>query len=251
MKRIRIFLFTAVLFCFVFACIVPKISFASESDEKNAKQQIDVYARNVSGNVACSTVPVINGKAQCMLEDGRTIIVIQAPDHADVLKVTEIPESETEAWNWIKSCLTNRITVCAVYDIYFEDTEGKRINADGTEIMLSTALYGQKVYSVSVDGQSNLLESTLIDGSVAFVADGSHYYVLTNDERNTNSTEEQKDDSGVDTEKPVETETDIDKRTVAVRTGDDEFQQISELVLLAVLVECALIFVKSRMRSTL
>lgn len=230
------YLLTAVIFCFSLVWAVPEVSFASGSDPKNEEQRIDVYAKTVSDNVICSDAPLVDGKAQIILEDGRTIIVTQAPEYAEVLKVAVIPESEEEAWDWVKGCLPEGITVCAFYDIYFEDAEGNRINADGAEITIKSEVCGQAVYSVSVGGRVSLLESISANDSITFTADGAQYYVITKTENIKG------DQSSDDEDKPEEISTDIKTDPVSAKTGDALFPQIGGMALLIFLAAAALKF---------
>lgn len=230
------YLLTAVIFCFSLVWAVPEVSFASGSDPKNEEQRIDVYAKTVSDNVICSDAPLVDGKAQIILEDGRTIIVTQAPEYAEVLKVAVIPESEEEAWDWVKGCLPEGITVCAFYDIYFEDAEGNRINADGAEITIKSEVCGQAVYSVSVGGRTSLLESISANDSITFTADGAQYYVITKTENITG------DQSSDDEDKPEKISADIKTDPVSAKTGDALFPQIGGMALLVFLAAAALKF---------
>lgn len=137
----------------------------------------DVYAgyiRAADPNVAS----VENGNASVTTESGYTVSVTGAPADAVYLRVIPIPAYEQEAWNWFRACLGDAANPLAVFDIYFEDADGNRINANGVSVSITYNSETEKVYSVATNGSAVALDAAISEGTVAFTANGSHYYVL-------------------------------------------------------------------------
>lgn len=147
---------------------------ASESEEQ------DVYAKYIDGNIAKATAPVEDGKADVELPDGTTVEVRGIPGTAAKLEIIPVPESEAEAYAWFTVCLEDTGIPLAVYDIYFLNADGDRINADGATVTIDCPSYESElvVCSVSTDETTKVLPFTIEDGRVTFTTDGSSYYVL-------------------------------------------------------------------------
>lgn len=141
---------------------------------------IDVYARYVREIAGEYTAPAENGEAAVTLPDGSTITVTGAPQEARTLVVVPIPESETEAWEWLVDCLANTGAPVRAYDIYFLDADGNRLNADGAVIAITAPSSDGTLIacSLNTDGISKILASAVNAGKITFTANGSHYYIL-------------------------------------------------------------------------
>ena len=174
MRRILSFLLTIAL---MFSIILP--CYAAEISEEDDTVTGDVYARYVSV-VQWDDVPVVDGNAEATTDNGYTVMVTDIPDNAVVLRVVPIPSAETAAWSWFADCVGSGVTILSIFDIYFEDADGNRINADGVSISISGVDGETIVFSVSTSGNAVEVDSEITNGSIAFTANGSHYYVLTN-----------------------------------------------------------------------
>lgn len=172
MRRILSFLMAIAL---LFSITVP--CYAVEISEDDDTVTGDVYARYVSA-VEWDDVPVVDGNAEATTDNGYTVSVSGIPDNAVVLRVVPIPSAETAAWNWFADCIGSGATILSIFDIYFEDADGKRINADGVNISISSVDGETIVFSVSTSGNADEVDSVITNGSIAFTANGSHYYVL-------------------------------------------------------------------------
>lgn len=172
MRRILNFLLAiALMFSIALPCYAAKIS-----EEDNAVTG-DVYARYVSV-VEWDDVPVVDGNAEATTDNGYTVFVTGIPDNAVILRVVPIPSAETAAWSWFADCIGGGAAILSIFDIYFEDADGNRINADGVNISISSVDGETIVFSVSTSGNVVEVDSTITNGSIAFKANGSHYYVL-------------------------------------------------------------------------
>lgn len=172
MRRILSFLLAiALLFSITLPC------YAAEISEEDDAITGDVYARYVSV-VEWDDVPVVDGNAEATTDNGYTVFVTGIPDNAVVLRVVPIPSAETAAWSWFADCIGGGAAILNIFDIYFEDADGNRINADGVNISISSVDGETIVFSVSTSGNAVEVDSTITNGSIAFTANGSHYYVL-------------------------------------------------------------------------
>lgn len=169
MKRIATLLIAlAVLFSVALPC------YAAENGEIVTT---DVYAKYIRATNK-NEVSVENGSASVTTENGYLVSIAGAPENAVCLKVVPIPAAEQDAWNWFKSCLSDNRNLLAVFDIYFEDTDGNRINANGATISISSVDEETVVFSVTTSGNAVELDCATTNGSITFTANGSHYYVL-------------------------------------------------------------------------
>lgn len=172
MRRILSFLLAiALLFSITLPC------YSAEISEEDDTVTGDVYARYVSA-VEWDDVPVVDGNAEVTTANGYTVSVSGIPDNAVVLRVVSIPSAETAAWSWFADCIGGGATILSIFDIYFEDADGNRINADGVNISISSVDGETMVFSVSTSGNAVEVASAITNGSIAFTANGSHYYVL-------------------------------------------------------------------------
>ena len=172
MRRILCFLLmVALMFSITLPCYAAEIS--KEDDTVTG----DVYARYVS-SVEWDDVPVEDGNAEATTDNGYTVSVTGIPDNAVVLRVVPIPSAETAAWSWFADCIGGGAKILSILDIYFEDADGNRINAEGVNISILSVDGETIVFSVTTSGNVVEVDSTITNGSIAFTANGSHYYVL-------------------------------------------------------------------------
>lgn len=161
----------------IFSMALPCYAAESSADEKGDKVSGDVYAKYVN-DVELDVIPVVNGKAEATTDNGYTVSVTGIPDNAVVLRVVPIPSVETAAWSWFADCIGGGAAILSIFDIYFEDAGGNRINADGVKISISGVDDETIVFSVTTSGNAVEVVSAITNGSIAFTANGSHYYVL-------------------------------------------------------------------------
>lgn len=172
MRRIlRFLLAIALLFSITLPC------YAAEISEEDDTVTGDVYARYVSA-VEWDDDPVVDGNAEATTVNGYTVSVSGIPDNAVVLRVVPIPSAETAAWNWFADCIGGDATILSIFDVYYEDADGSRINADGVNISISSVDNEITIFSVATSGNAVEVDSVITNGSIAFTANGSHYYVL-------------------------------------------------------------------------
>lgn len=148
---------------------------------------IDVYAKCIS-TAQHPSVPVSTGTAEIITADGYKVYVSEVPDNAITLKIVSIPSTEKEAWSWFAKCVGDNKTILEIFDIYFEDTDGNRINANGAKIRISKVLSSTAVISVTTSGKSTELRSKSSGDDITFLTDGSHYYVLVRSVEETTGT---------------------------------------------------------------
>lgn len=153
-------------------------TFASEEE-----QNVDVIVKYISRIEEEYEAQVIDDAVSVDVE-GISVSVRNVPEGAARLLVRPIPTSEKEARAWFIECLKDDGVPLAVYDIYFLNAEGSRINTDGSVITIDYPSYEGTliVCSVSTDGTTKILASTIENGTVKFTTDGSNYYVLAEQE---------------------------------------------------------------------
>lgn len=173
MRRILSFLLVPTM---IFSLALP--CYAAEISDEDNNVTGDVYARYVS-SVAWDDVPVVDGSAAATTDNGYTISVTGIPENTVVLRVVPIPSVETVAWSWFADCIGGDAIILSIFDIYFEDADGNRINADGVNISISRVDGETTVFAVATSGNTVELDGATTSGSIAFTANGSHYYVLT------------------------------------------------------------------------
>lgn len=121
------------------------------------------------------------------LPDGTHFTAEGIPENAVQWVIYSVPASEQEAWAWIMNCFKNMGTPIHVYDIYFLDADGNRINADGVAVTLvcPDCSGSYIIYALSTDGTLVRLENKTRSVSVRFVTNGSNYYVLAEEPSET------------------------------------------------------------------
>ena len=149
--------------------------------EADSGATIDVYAkyeRNVEGEYPA---PIEDGCADVTTDEGMIFSVTEAPENAVRLVIVPVPETETEAWAWIESCMADTATPVHTFDIYFENQDGNRINANGAEVTLYCphCTGTPVVCSLDTEGNVQVLTSNAARGvDVAFTTNGSAYYIM-------------------------------------------------------------------------
>lgn len=226
MRKILIFLLTIILLVGIaLPCYAIEVS-----GEVGDSVTGNVYAKYVSV-VERDEIPVVDGNEETTTDDGYTISITGAPDNAVVLRVVPIPSAETAAWRWFAECIGSEKTILSIFDIYFEDANGKRINADGVKISISSVSGEITVFSVTTIGNAVELSCTTANSSITFTANGSHYYVLAKNE-NTDLTP----DNNVTIEDPEGGDVEISDEnpetgdTVIITPIPDEGKEVDKVI---------------------
>lgn len=175
MKRFFAFFLTWTVMAY-FA--LPCYAAGASANEKDNSVTGDVYARFASGAVLWEEAVVNNGTAVVTTEDGYTITVTGIPVGAVFLKGLTIPSSETSAWDWMADCIGEKYKIQDVFNLYFEDENGNRINADGVQITIQKYDRDDIIFSINTTGRAEELDYVYENGMIRFTADGSDYYVL-------------------------------------------------------------------------
>lgn len=164
MRKLTSFLLAAVL---LLSCAVT--AFAAEGDPV----EIGVYAKSEYSIDGEYTAAVENGSASVTTPDG-TVSITKAPANAVTLVVIPM---KGEALTWIDGCVDSNAV--AAYDIHFLGADGNRINANGAKVSIAVSGTELTVSSVDTSGADKQLTSELVNGTISFTTDGSHYYVIT------------------------------------------------------------------------
>ena len=143
--------------------------------------EIGVYAKceyNVEG---VHPAPIEDGKADVTTDDGTSVSVTDAPEGSVRLMVVPVPETETEAWAWFENCLKDTADPVHTFDIYFEDPDGDRIDANGAVVTIDCPHCAGVpiVCSLNTDGTVHVLTaSSARSTAVTFTTNGSPYYIM-------------------------------------------------------------------------
>lgn len=170
MRKILILLLAILL---IFDNTVPCYA----AGESNNSVTRGVFAKFVS-EVKWNKIPIEDGNAEVLTDNGHVVSVTNAPCDADVLRVVPIPSAETAAWGWIAGCIGSGFEILSIFDIYFEDAGGNRINANDVNISISSVSDKTMVFSVCTSGSTNKLACRNKNNRIVFSANGSHYYAL-------------------------------------------------------------------------
>lgn len=165
-------------------------------------------------------IPVIDKEgAGTLPDDGTVIETDQAPDGAVYLVVRKIKQTETEAYAWFKTVLTEQAETVQAYEIYFLKENGERLPADGAKIRITApaSVRELQICSVTESSTSQKLQSVIINGKAEFVTDGSRYYVLT--DAKTAESEKQTENAGDNNQRPAE-DTEDNSQKATEDTGD-------------------------------
>lgn len=170
MKRILSFVLSLMLICSL-SCR----AYAAEDE-----RQADVYVKVVRTLVGVYPAPVEDGSAEVTTDDDITITVTELPDGAASLMVVPVPRSESEAWEWITDCLGDTGMPIHTFDIYFEDQNGDRIEANGAVVTIECphCTGTPLVCALESDGTVRILNDSTQGPAVTFTANGSAYYVI-------------------------------------------------------------------------
>lgn len=169
------------VFVLLLSCSVT--AFAAEEclDENKTQTEIGVYAKAEYNVEGVRSAPIEDGNADVATDDGTSVSVTDAPDGAVRLMVVPVHETEKEAWEWIEDCMKDKADPVHTFNIYFEDKDGNRINADGAVITINCPHCDgiPVVCSLKTDGTVQILNRTDASGTdVMFTTDGSTYYVM-------------------------------------------------------------------------
>lgn len=167
---------TIALFLSLFLLLSQSVAAFAIEEEKQA----DVYARAVCTTVGVYPSDIDDDTAEVTTEDDITVTVTDIPEGAVRLMVVPVPKAEREAWAWITDCLEDTGTPIHTFDIYFEDTAGNRINADGAVVTIHCPHCSgtPKVCSLTTNGAVRILNDSAQGATVTFTTDGSTYYVI-------------------------------------------------------------------------
>lgn len=151
---------------------------AAEAAQNGGAQDIDVYAKAQYDVEGVYPAPVTDGAAAVTTDEDITVSVTDAPESA--VRLVVIPVSEQEALQWITDSLKTTAEPVHIFDIYFEDADGSRIDADGAAVTVDCPHCADVpvVCSLDTDGEAQVLTASAQGTAVSFTTDGSPYYIL-------------------------------------------------------------------------
>lgn len=208
MKKIITLLLTITLFM-----SLGITAFASENPT-----EIDVYAKVIRTIEGEYDAEIQNGAAETILDDGTSVSVTNAPNDAVALMVVPVPKTETEAWSWITSCVKKVATPVHTFNIYFVNSNGDQIAANGAVVTIRCPHCSSVpiVCSLDTDGSVHVLNtaSRTRTVGVTFTTNGSAYYVMAE----KTASPDPEEDHDVDIKEPTGGNVEISDKTP--ETGD-------------------------------
>lgn len=208
----------------MFSCATLCFAFEDSSKDVLGKYIGDAErtSKDVSGQNATEVV----------LPDGTILGVENIPSEAMTLFIYSVPDSETEAWEWINGCFDGKASPIHTFDIYFADASGERVNVNGTVITIECQHCSAKPigYSLNTAGEVVALSSNARSVTVTFTSNGSHYYVLAEalSEPSVGNRVEVKDTVGGKVE--VSDKTPATGKTVTITTKPDVGKAVDKVV---------------------
>jgi len=157
-------------------------AFAAETTTDGDPVDIGVYAKAEYDIEGVHPTELEDGKGEITTDDGIAVSVTDAPEGSVRLMVIPVPKTEKEAWDWITASLKGTANPVHTFDIYFEDHDGKRIDANGAVVTINcthcTAV--PVVCSLDSDGTVHVLtvNAAARSSAVTFTTNGSTYYVM-------------------------------------------------------------------------
>ena len=172
MKRILYFIIVLLLF---FSCSVN--CYAAEYNETRTG---DVYGKyNYCSNKGMYT-EVSSGKIHEVITDDGVHIEVDCLNKDLTLVVYQIPKSEIECYDWLKSCIPQSYTDFQAYEIYCINASGERIELPAdTKITMSNTYSNPSVQKVSYSGELNVAPHSVEINKLIFKnIDKDGYYLL-------------------------------------------------------------------------
>jgi len=166
----------------ILSCALYVSATETDLDSTASSADIDVYVTVAEQIEGVYYSPVTDGNAQAAVDGGITVGVANAPEGAVQLRVIPIPDTEEKAWTWVEEALEGKAKAVHAFGIYFENQNGNKIAANGTEVTINCPHCSASPYVYSLDTAGNLVElkapSAARTVSVTFAANGSDYYIL-------------------------------------------------------------------------
>ncbi|MDO5425336.1 MAG: hypothetical protein Q4F41_16585 [Eubacteriales bacterium] len=212
MKRTAAIFLSALLLCGAAAsCQAGE----AEGTQQETQTSFGILATYQAGEKNFYTAPVENGKAQMTLPDGTRLDITDLADDSLTLVVYPIPESDREAWEWIRKCMGDRGTTRYPFEIYFVDQEGNRVSVPKAvvTIALPETVPSLSLYGLGTDEEVQEMSAQAAGNAVTFTLGESDYYVFVEkagqsekEEPTEPSTESELPGTEEPTEPPTESE---------------------------------------------
>ena len=200
-KLIAVLLFISLVSTFSVLCFAETVT-----DIPNG-QSGDVYAKYDEEIDGVYKQKLQDSDTLITLPDG-TKITVSEPGDDEGLTLVIIPvyPSDTEAYDWIVSCLGSGSENIFPMYIYIEDQDGNKVEPTGKIDVTVDLPEGYDLPSLSFLSKDNTVSpiiSSVSDGNVSFSFDSTGYYIMTKDSKQAADTEQT--DTTVATDKDVST----------------------------------------------
>lgn len=172
MKRI---LSSIVILLLFFSCSINCYAL-----EYNETRTGDVYGKyNYYSNEGMYTA-VSSGDFYEVITDDGVHIEVSCLSSDLILVVHQIPKSEIECYDWLKSCIPQGHTNFGAYEIYCINASGKRVGMSAnTKIIMSNTYSNTSVQKVSYSGELNSVQYSIENNNLIFkTIDKDGYYLL-------------------------------------------------------------------------
>lgn len=140
----------------------------------------DVYARFEGNGLYTEESTITDGSGEIVLNDETTLKIEGVSDDVAGVKGLMFPETETELWDWIETCLADDLKSRKILSLTFIDKEGENAKSQTAKVSISVDSENENwvIYGIDANGSVRKLVVDAKNGQVDFTADGSDYYVL-------------------------------------------------------------------------
>ena len=126
--------------------------------EGNKGAECPVYAKCHSSNIEFSKIIIKNGNASVTDKDGLNITIIIDNTTYDGYNLVVHSITESDAFDWVKSCVPSDIEEFSAYDIYLLNPENERVELpDNTLVQISDSNQEKFVMGLSCSGTISLI----------------------------------------------------------------------------------------------
>lgn len=176
--------------------------FAAEYDDVNNTANLTVTAKyNYYSNSNIYTANDSDNGSYLIDTQNGIKVSVESPKQEDLLLVVHIiKEQDKEAYQWFLDCTEVHGKKPIIFDIYFVDGDGNRIELnDDVEICveLSDTYSVLKVYALNQQGVLNELDRSIQNGSISFKSTTENYYVILEGKTDTVDSPQTGDNSNI------------------------------------------------------
>ena len=144
--------------------------------------EIDVHGTMISSEKENVVSSSDKGNGSYTVKNGGVKVTVKSPEQKDMtLVVRFVDETDTGAYEWFLLCADEYGTDPTVFDIYFLNEKGERIELDGDaeiELVLDKTYTRLKLLVIDREGNVTELDREINGMTISFDASREGYYVI-------------------------------------------------------------------------